>query len=667
MKIKFYSLLVISLFCFIAANSQSVFKGTATNFNTNGKSDFNFTRTFATVGTQYTSNYKLLSIADGKQFGSITVVNEKTAAKIKVQLIVNADTSLFEINYADSLGTIFGMKGTFKKEPVNKYPLSIAFLTENKTYLKVNQVIRKNTASPEHYLLERIFADDLTTNSTALTKYKGMQPTGTSNKILSMADFGVPNANATSPVQQNPNQVTTSSVGISKEPTINQSGSNATTSAVTTPVVTTPTVTTPIAPPPVKIKSTYSNVKDFSIDSIRTILKPVQNEMVSVQLFVSGGTSNYTVAKEGIEALAINWALHGGTKTMTAEQVQIKMEQLGININYSLSPDYSIISMNCLRKQFDDSWQIFTDLIARTGFQSDALEAARTEVLNNSLNQNGFDVLQQIALSYSFAGKQYDKNPVGSTASISKLTADEIKKYYASIMVRKKFTLVVCGNFSVDDLNQKIRTGFKGTVNGTTTNSGFGGVDFNGSTFKYVSAGDNGENRILGISAAPDAGSMDEAELIIALAILNSRVNAAAELKTNLMSNYNFSVAGYRQNFCLLKLSALDPEKAIQTIIDEIKKAKKIGFTAEELQTAKDQYITNYYLNNESNEAIAKTTGKSEMNDNWEDAENVYATINNLVLNDVNSALRKYIKGFRFYYSGDKDAANEIIFTQKLE
>ena len=55
------------------------------------------------------------------------------------------------------------------------------------------------------------------------------------------------------------------------------------------------------------------------------------------------------------------------------------------------------------------------------------------------------------------------------------------------------------------------------------------------------------------------------------------------------------------------------------------------------------------------------------MNDTWEDAENLYATINNLVLTDVNAALRKYIKGFRFYYSGDKDAANEIIFTQKLE
>ena len=104
MKIKFYSQLIISLFVFNASFAQSIFKGAITNFNTNAKTDFNFTLTFATIGTQYISTYKLIDIADGKQFASITVVNEKPTAKIKVQLIVNADTSRFEINYSDSLG-----------------------------------------------------------------------------------------------------------------------------------------------------------------------------------------------------------------------------------------------------------------------------------------------------------------------------------------------------------------------------------------------------------------------------------------------------------------------------------------------------------------------------------------------------------------------------------
>ncbi len=683
---------VLNFFVINSVFAQTVLKGIKTNFNTLVKTDFNFSRTFTTVGTQYISNYKLNDVVTGAQFGSVTVINDKPSSKIKVLLIVDTDTSRFEVSYTDSLGSIFGLKGAFKKEPVNKYPLSLAFLTENKTYVKVNQVIRKNATSPDHFLLERIFADDLATNTTVLARYKGPSPSGNANKILSMSDFGVANASASNPVQMQSPTISTVTPTENKKPVVtSQTTTNPTTNTTTKPITTapvvsnttttinptnittttilpvTPTVTQPTVTIPVKIKPTSSNVKDFAVDSIRTILKPVENEMVSVQLFISGGTSGYTVAKEGIEALAIDWALNGGIKNMTSEQVQSKMEQLGISVNYKLHPDYSVISMNCLRKQFDDCWQLFSDLIARPSFSSDAFQISKDAVTNNSTSQNSFEVLEDIALSYSFAGKQYDKDPMGSPATIGKLTVDEVKKYYSSLMVRRRLALVICGNFSTEDISQKVRTGFKGVTVGAGASTNFGGVDFNGSTFKFVSENDNNQNRILGIAAAPDAGSSDEAALTIALAILNNRINSEVEEKRSLTSDCEFSIASYRQNFCLLTLTTVTPDKTIQAIIDEIKKARKLGFSADELQQAKDQYISNYYLNHESNESIAKSIGMSEMNDAWEDSENLYATINNLLLNDVNAALRKYIKGFRFYYSGNKDEANEIIFTQKLD
>ncbi|GDX50994.1 hypothetical protein LBMAG27_00410 [Bacteroidota bacterium] len=685
-----FFIVVTSLFVSNTSDAQTVFKGVKTNFNTLVKSDFNFSRTFVTVGTSYISNYKLVDVA-GVQFGSVTVVNDKPAAKIKVQLVVSSDTSRFVISYTDSLGTIFGAKGTFKKEPVNKYPVSLAFLTENKTYIKVNQIISKKIADPEHFLLERIYADDLTANTTVLAKYKGTQPTGNANKILSMSDFGVPEANASNPTQMkdiptqtNPTVTATAPKDTTKKvttpvkpivtntipkDTLKKTTVTPTTNTVTPPTntVTVPTFTTPVVTAPVKIKPTNSNVKDFATDSIRTILKPIENEMVSVQLFISGGTSGYTVAKEGIEAVAIDWMLNGGTKNMTPDQVQTKMELLGISVNYKLTPDYSVISMNCLRKQFDDCWQLFSDLIARSAFTPEVFQTSKDNVTSASESQNAFDILKGIALSYSFVGKQYDRDPMGSSGTIGKLTADEVKKYYASMMVRRRMTVVVCGNFSAEDLSQHIRIGFKGVIVGNDVATNFGGVDFNGSTFKFVGENENNQNRILGIAAAPDAGTADEAALTIALAVLNSRIQSEVEEKRNLTSDCRFSIAGYRQNFCLLTFSTITPDKTIQAIIDELKKARKLGFTADELQQAKDQYISNFYLTHESNEAIAKSIGQSEMNDAWEDSENLYVTINNLLLTDVNSALRKYIKGFRFYYSGNKDDANEIIFTQKLD
>ena len=67
-----FLLIILSFFSGYSSFAQTVFKGTKTNFNSLVKTDFNFTRTFATVGTKYISTYKLVDIPAGKQFGSVT-------------------------------------------------------------------------------------------------------------------------------------------------------------------------------------------------------------------------------------------------------------------------------------------------------------------------------------------------------------------------------------------------------------------------------------------------------------------------------------------------------------------------------------------------------------------------------------------------------------------
>ncbi|HAP02067.1 MAG TPA: hypothetical protein DCQ93_09110, partial [Bacteroidetes bacterium] len=116
----FCSLVIVTL-SLSNSKAQSVYKGTKTNFNTNAKTDIGFSRSFVTQGTNYITSYKLLESGTNKQFGTATLTNFKTTNKIRVQLMIDKDTSSFEINYADSLGSVFGLTGPFKKEPVNKY------------------------------------------------------------------------------------------------------------------------------------------------------------------------------------------------------------------------------------------------------------------------------------------------------------------------------------------------------------------------------------------------------------------------------------------------------------------------------------------------------------------------------------------------------------------
>jgi len=659
----FCSLVIVTL-SLSNSKAQSVYKGTKTNFNTNAKTDIGFSRSFVTQGTNYITSYKLLESGTNKQFGTATLTNFKTTNKIRVQLMIDKDTSSFEINYADSLGSVFGLTGPFKKEPVNKYPFSVAYLTSAKTYLKINQVIRKNTLMPEHFLLDRILGDDILLTTSLLSKIKP-EPTGTANSILSMADFGVPNVIATTTTQtqiSTTQQTTTTNPqnGIQPNNTTQTTGQQNSTVINTNPQNNIPSA-------PVKIKPSATNVKDFVADSIRVLLKPVENEMVSVQLFISGGVAGYPMAKQGIEAVALDWALNGGTKTLTPEQLQAREELLGISIRYKVFADYSVVSMNCLHKQFDECYQLFTDVITHPVFTPDQLSNSKDAVVAHDSERDPMDVLKQTALIYTFTGKQYDKNPEGDEISIGKLTADEIKKYYAALMVRKRIILVVTGDFTAEDLSMKMRNSFRSLPAGTALTTPSGGLDIGGSAFKSISLHDNSVNRIVGIASAPDAGSNDELALMLACEILNHRIEVEVTEKKNLTSDFQLSVAGIRQNLTWISLTSESPDKAIQAILDEVKKARKLGFTADELQEAKDRFITGYFISNQDNAALSMLLGKSEENDDWVDAENLYTNISNVALADVTAALRKYIKGFRFYYSGNPDDANEIIFTQKLD
>src|SRR5688572_22634449 len=48
-----------------------------------------------------------------------------------------------------------------------------------------------------------------------------------------------------------------------------------------------------------------STVKEFDVNGVKVILKPAENNVVSAQLFITGGVTNYDLSKQGIENLAL--------------------------------------------------------------------------------------------------------------------------------------------------------------------------------------------------------------------------------------------------------------------------------------------------------------------------------------------------------------------------
>jgi zinc protease len=79
----------------------------------------------------------------------------------------------------------------------------------------------------------------------------------------------------------------------------------------------------------IPVKAGKITAKEFKVEGLKVILKQTPKDVISVRLFVEGGTANYPKAKEGIEDLAFSVAINGGTTTLDKLAFNNAYEKIG--------------------------------------------------------------------------------------------------------------------------------------------------------------------------------------------------------------------------------------------------------------------------------------------------------------------------------------------------
>ena len=85
------------------------------------------------------------------------------------------------------------------------------------------------------------------------------------------------------------------------------------------------------------------------MDGIQVILKSTPKDVISVRLFVEGGTANYPDELQGIENLTLNLMIDGGTPNMDKTTFKTSAEKLGLNSSAGTNLDYGSVNMTCIK------------------------------------------------------------------------------------------------------------------------------------------------------------------------------------------------------------------------------------------------------------------------------------------------------------------------------
>ena len=405
-------------------------------------------------------------------------------------------------------------------------------------------------------------------------------------------------------------------------------------------------------------------IDDFTVAGIHVIHKPITaNDVIAVQLFVKGGAAAITPANAGIEQLIVD-AAPLGTAKYTKEQFSAAATKSGAEIGGSAELEVTSMTLRAVRQHWDASWDLFAEAVAHPTFPEAEVALARGQLVNQvkQRTDNPDAYLNHVSDSVVFARHPFAPEPRGTPKSVAALTSADLAAWHARRFTKPNLLIVVVGNVAHDDLVAKI-------------GRSFGGLPASGGAVAAVPAlppmtpsvtimnRDLPTNYIQGTFVAPPSRSRDAAAVRLAVRLLSDRLFEEVRTKRNLTyAVYSFFRGGTVGRGALY-VTATDPDTTLKVMIGEVRRLQREPVSTERLQESRNDYLTAYWMGQETNLGQATQLGTYELTGGgWRNALALVDRMRAVTPADIQRVATRYFRNARFVVVGDPKKVDRALF-----
>jgi zinc protease len=112
-------------------------------------------------------------------------------------------------------------------------------------------------------------------------------------------------------------------------------------------------------------------------------------------------------------------------------------------------------------------------------------------------------------------------------------------------------------------------------------------------------------------------------------------------------------------------VTAVDANQAVKVMLDEIARLQHESINSQDIQAVVAQYLTSYYLGQETNAAQAGDLAQYEiLGGGWRNSVEVIERLKAVTPADVQRVAQKYMRNIRFVVLGNPQAVNADVFTR---
>ncbi len=415
-----------------------------------------------------------------------------------------------------------------------------------------------------------------------------------------------------------------------------------------------------IAPAPARAAATDGIVADslttrFDVAGVRVIHRRTNNNTFVANLYLLGGVTLATPLTAGLEPMLLE-VTERGTAKYPGDELRRAMARTGSEIGVIPHEDWTVFALRTTTERLDSTWSIYADRLLHPTLAAEDFEFVRANRLA-AVRQRGDSpdaLLEYLADSVAFAGHPYGMSPVGSERSLAAITLEDIRAFHAERLVKSRMLLVVVGNVERARLEQMV-------------SSTLGTLDAGAYEWRMPRAG--GErpgasvvmesrrlptNYILGWWTGPNADHADVPALRVASAILSGRLFNEIRSKRNLTYavEARFRDSGLTSGG--LYVTTTRPDTTLAIMRNEIRNLQLYTLRTEYLGPLIQQFITEYFLDNETSGAQADFLARAELyQGDYRAGERFMDELRAVTGEDVRRVANTWMKDIRFAYIGN--------------
>ena len=393
----------------------------------------------------------------------------------------------------------------------------------------------------------------------------------------------------------------------------------------------------------------------YEVGGVRVIhrLTPA-NDIVAANVYLLGGTRQINDDNAGIEPLLLE-ASDRGTREYAGEKVRTMLSRLGSSIVVDPETDWTMFGLRATRDGFDSTWSVLASRLIHPTLDSGQVKLVREQLLA-AVRQRGDNpdaLVSFIADSFAFSGHPYARSTLGTERSLARLTVGDLRRYHDEQIVKSRMLVVVVGNISRAQVERaisrtlaKLPTGnYRWTLPDTLPERSAGFA---------IEPRPLPTNYILGYYVGPPAGSKDYQALRVAAAVLSGQLFAEIRSRRNLTYAVDAPFVERAIASGGLYVTTVSPDTTLALMRQQITALQQGTIDREALERLVQQFITEYFLNNETNAEQANFLARAQLyRGDFRVADLFVDELREVSPEDVQRVARQYMRDVRFAYVGD--------------